>query len=235
MNTENEKIKTKIDAEIVNSNTKMYTVSVKVTEAQTNAPVLKGKVIVTSKKGKIVGSGKISKDGTATITSSISRKDYILTVHYEGTKKYDESKTKIDFQSEYLFYKTSFYLWTAIIGAIIIMLYIIMLNSYIVTTTPTSILGIFTRQFLPYLSLEPVTSLILMNTDFIQILINVLVWVLIISFIVASVYATQFNPNLHNIIRKNVTNHSLFHNFFIYIVEIIMFITIFAVILEYVV
>ena len=55
------KIKTKIDAEIVNSNTKMYTVSVKVTEAQTNAPVLKGKVIVTSKKGKIVGSGKISK------------------------------------------------------------------------------------------------------------------------------------------------------------------------------
>ena len=36
MNTENEKIKTKIDAEIVNSNTKMYTVSVKVTEAQTN-------------------------------------------------------------------------------------------------------------------------------------------------------------------------------------------------------
>ena len=87
MNTENEKIKTKIDAEIVNSNTKMYTVSVKVTEAQTNAPVLKGKVIVTSKKGKIVGSGKISKDGTATITSSISRKDYILTVHYEGTKK----------------------------------------------------------------------------------------------------------------------------------------------------
>ena len=29
MNTENEKIKTKIDAEIVNSNTKMYTVSIK--------------------------------------------------------------------------------------------------------------------------------------------------------------------------------------------------------------
>lgn len=236
MNTETEKIKTKIDAEIISSDTKMYTVSVKVTETKTDAPVLKGKVIITSKKGKIVGSGKISKDGTTTITPSISRKDYLLTVTYEGTlKKYAESKTKIDFQKEYLFYKTSFYLWTGIIGIIIVILYIIALNSYIVTTNPASILASFTQKFLPYITTGSMTTSILMNTEYIQLSLNILVWILIISFIVAGVYATQFNPNLHNIIRKNVTNHSLFQNFFIYIVEILMVITILAVILEYIV
>lgn len=233
MNTGTEKIKTSIDAEITDSNTKMYTVSVKVTEAETGAPVLKGKVIITSKNGKLVGSGKISRDGTIIITPSISRKDYLLTVTYEGTsKKYAESKTKIDFKKEYLFYKTSFYLWTGIVGIIIVMLYSIALNSYIVNTSPAEVVS-FTQKFLPYINTEPMTSSILMNMGYIPLLLRIMVWILIISFIVAGVYATQFNINLHNIIRKNVTNHRLFQNFFIYIVEILMFITIGMVMIEY--
>ncbi|WP_455645469.1 hypothetical protein [Methanosphaera sp.] len=228
MDYENEKIKTKTKAEITNSDTKMYTVSVKVTEKKTKEPVTKGKVVLTTKKGKkVVGTGKI-KNGTTDIVVSISSKDYKLRVNYEGTEHtYAPSETKIDFKSEYLFYKTSFYIWTAIVGVLIVLVYIIGLNTIMISSNPQSLVSLLGSHFLPYVNMNSsvVTEYYLENAHYLSFLIKILVWVLIISFVAAGIYAVQFNSNLHNIIRKNVTNHSLFQNFVSIMVIILIAIT----------
>lgn len=235
MEANTNKIKTKVDAEIISSDTHMFTVAIKVTEKDSNKPVTKGKIEIMSKKGKVIGTGKISKEGTVQITSSITKKNYVLTIHYEGSQHtYDESKTKINFKKEYMFYKTSFYLWLAIISVLIGVIYIIALNSLIISQAPNSILSQFGYNFLPYITMSNETAhAYLANLHYVHLFINILVWVLIVSFVVASVYAAQFNSNFHNIIRKNVTNHSIFQHYFSYIITALLIITGIVVILGY--
>ncbi|MGN1322110.1 MAG: hypothetical protein ACI4VJ_05965 [Methanosphaera sp.] len=233
MTTSHNKIKTQTKAEITDSDTHMFTVHVTVTEQGTGKPVTKGKVTIKSKKGKIIGTGKI-KEGTADITASITNKNYKLTIIYEGTEHtYDESVTKIDFQKEYLFYKTSSYLWIAIIAALIIIVYTIGLYTLLITAYPQSQLAHTLSSIIPYVAVSNTTMqhFYLANLHYLQFFVNILIWILIISFITAGVYATQFNSNFHNIIRKNVTNHSIFQHFFGLIIVILMIITIITVII----
>ncbi|PAV06610.1 hypothetical protein [Methanosphaera cuniculi] len=230
-----DRIKTQLEANIVESNTKRYTVQVKVTEKGTNKPVKKGKVVITTKKGRLIGKSKVE-DGIAEVTSSITKKDYNLIITYEENHKYTESTTKLKFKKQYMFYKTSAYLWASIAIAIIVLIYVTILNTYFLSSISSVINTIAQNS----LYLEPTTTIILSsifktNMNVIGVIINLLIWILIISFIIAGVYARDVNPKYHSIIRKNVTNHDLFKHFIPIVILILIFITIVEVVLAYII
>lgn len=230
-----DRIKTKACAEITDSDSRRYTVKVKVTEVDTDKPVPKGVVAVTAKKGRVVGKAEVSEDGIAEISAAITKKDYKLKIKYEGNITYSECVTKINFKSEYLFYKTSAYLWVSIAIALIAMAYTTLLNTYLLSSTSTVISTI--AESMPYFNASvglALSSLFEANIYYINVLFKVLIWVFIISFIIAGAYASRFNANLYNIIRKNVTNHSMFQNFFVIVILILILITVFEVLLVYI-
>lgn len=234
----NEKIKTKINAKITHSNTKRYTVSVKVTRKDNNKPVEKGKVVITAKKGRVIGKAELDENGEAEITSAITKKDYKLKVVYEGTAHtYDESKTKINFKKQYMFYKTSSYLWVCLLIALIAILYTIFLNEFLLDSTLMIVNTIAPNvAYIDPESCVMLSSIFKNNMHYIGTIFNILVWILIISFIIAGVYAKEVkNPNYHNIIRKNVTNHDMFKNFLPIVVLVLVIITVVEVILTYII
>lgn len=227
-------IKTKAEAYIVDSNTKRYTINVKVTEKYTNKPVKKGKVVITTKKGRLIGEAEVSENGIAEVTSAITKKDYNLIITYDANYKYAECTTKLKFKKQYMFYKTSAYLWALLGIAIIVLIYITILNTYFLSSI-SSVINTIAQSSL---YLDPSTTIVLSsifktNLNIIGTIVNILIWILIISFIIAGIYAREVNPKYHTIIRKNVTNHDLFKNYIPIIILILIFVTIVEVVLAY--
>lgn len=215
-----------ITADIIRSTNNTYTILTKVFDKETKEPVPCGNVTITSKKGE-KGTGKIKKSGKSRIVCPITRKDYKLSIMYEENDNYNSQKTEINFQKQYLFFKSMTYMWLAIIALSIVLLYITILNTMMVQTFPDSVLTKTIHDIIPYFS-SVGNTYTFQSTIFYHYLIRIITWVLIISFVISGVYASMHNSNYQNIINKNVRNHFIFTNYIKLLIAILVALTIVA-------
>ena len=200
-----------ITADIIHSTAHTYTTLVRVFDKVTKYPVTNGTVSITSKKGE-KGVGQLSDDGTTTIKSDITRKDYKLTVQFHETDEYNASSTKINFKKQYMFFKSMAYIWLSIIGVLLVIMYLIGLNSLLTGYYPHAEITSMIHSVLPYFSIEN-SQIVFNSTIVFYYLTRVITWILIITFVMAGVYASTHNTNYQNIINKTVKNHFVIYHY----------------------
>ena len=200
-----------IEADIVRSTADTYTTLVHVFDKKTKEPITNGEVVITSKKG-IKGSGQLSSNGQTRIESDITSKDYKLSVTFDGNEEYNSQTTKINFQRQYLFFKSLTYLWLGILGFVILVIYLIIMTSLLTNYYPQAPLTTSLQMIIPYFS--KLGSLEVFNSNMIFFYITrVITWIVIVSLVVGGVYASTHNTNYQNIINKNVRNHFVMYHY----------------------
>lgn len=200
-----------IEADIVRSTADTYTTLVHVFDKKTKEPVTDGEVVITSKKGE-KGSGHLSDNGQTRIESDITRKDYKLSVTFNENEEYNGKTVKINFQKQYLFFKSLTYLWLGILGFVIFVFYLIILTSILTTYYPQSELTTTLQVIIPYFSNVGSYHIFKSNMLFFYIT-RILTWIVIISLVIGGVYASTHNSNYQNIINKNVRNHFVMYHY----------------------
>ena len=200
-----------IEADIVRSTADTYTTLVHVFDKKTKEPVTNGEVVITSKKGE-KGTGQLSDNGQTRIESDITRKDYKLSVTFNENDEYYGKTVKINFQKQYLFFKSLAYLWLGILGFVIIVFYLIIMTTILTSYYPQSELTTTLQMIIPYIS--HVGEYNVFNTNMLFFYITrILTWIVIISLVIGGVYASTHNTNYQNIINKNVRNHFVMYHY----------------------